>query len=194
MAKVGRPSLFTPALGDAICERIAIGQPLAQIALDPKMPEAGTVIRWQRENAEFNLAYARARMEQADYFADKIIEIALEMVKIADAAAGPKGWMEDPETGKMVPDYDTAAVLRSRIEARTKMIDHLKWTAAKLKPQSYGERLEAHLSGQIETKNLNVNVDVNSLTPDAREALRLALAPRVSALAGPKAIETESED
>lgn len=177
MAKVGRPEVYGQAIADEICAQVAQGKTLADICQDKNMPHPVSVVRWQRENHEFGLAYARARMDQADYFAEEIIKIAREMVKISDDE-----------------NLDPAS-RRVRIDSRAKLMEQFRWTAAKLKPQSYGERLEAHLTGQIENRNLNVNVDVNSLTPAAREALRLALQPRVSALSAPAAAgEDDAED
>jgi hypothetical protein len=40
------------------------------------MPGFATVKRWLSENADFQAQYARAREEQADFYADEIIQIA----------------------------------------------------------------------------------------------------------------------
>jgi len=42
----GRKSTYTPAIGEAICERLADGQSVIAIARDPAMPCAGTIYRW----------------------------------------------------------------------------------------------------------------------------------------------------
>lgn len=70
---------------------------------------------------------ARAREEQADGFADEIIDIA-------DSVA--------PETGEV-------AKAKLQIDAR-------KWKAAKLAPKKYGEKLEldADMRVKVETRSL----------------------------------------
>jgi len=73
----GRPSLYTPELGDKICEGIAHRISLVRIcANDEAMPEVRTVYRWFREHDEFCQNYARAREAQAEFIADEILEIS----------------------------------------------------------------------------------------------------------------------
>lgn len=51
------------------------------------MPGLSTVMTWLREDVEFQKQYARARLDQADYFADEIIELADEATNGQSAAA-----------------------------------------------------------------------------------------------------------
>jgi hypothetical protein len=67
--------------------------------------------------------YARAREDQADTNADEILKIADEM---------PPEYTD--EKGRTTIDQTYLAWQKQRIEAR-------KWTAAKLKPRKYGDRL-----------------------------------------------------
>ncbi len=61
-----------------VCERIAGGESLRTICKDKDMPTARGVLKWL--NADGNDAavqqYARAREEQADFYADEIVTIA----------------------------------------------------------------------------------------------------------------------
>lgn len=125
--KMGRPSMFTEDLGDAICARITAGESLRSICMDDAMPETVTVFRWLRQHADFCSNYTRAREEQADTLAD-------EIVSIADERDG-KAIMADGAEVAVV--FDSTAVARNklRVEAR-------KWVAAKLKPRKYGERVQ----------------------------------------------------
>lgn len=59
-----------------ICERIASGQSLRAICAEEGMPDASTVTRWLADDAAFCTQYVRAREQQADFYADEIIEIA----------------------------------------------------------------------------------------------------------------------
>lgn len=100
---------------------------LRAICTSADMPAGGTVHRWLAEHQDFQEQYARAREEQADGFADEIIDIA-------DSVA--------PETGEV-------AKAKLQIDAR-------KWKAAKLAPKKYGEKLEldADMRVKVETRSL----------------------------------------
>lgn len=111
----GRPSGFTPKIGDEICERLADGESLRRICLTPDMPNKATVFRWLAINKEFRDQYAGAREAQADVLADEIIDIA-------------DGKRAEYESGE-------ADVQRDRLS-----VDARKWVAAKLKPKVYGDK------------------------------------------------------
>lgn len=90
----GRPSSFTQETADAICDRLAEGESLRTVCGDEKMPDLRTVRRWlvkgsgqeaEPEFAAFRLQYARAREDQADYYAEKIVDDA---ASATDAAIG----------------------------------------------------------------------------------------------------------
>jgi hypothetical protein len=76
VAKVGRPSSYTDAVATTICREIALGRSLQQIQRDPGMPSMTSVLRWLDARPEFRTQYARAREQQADYYAAEIVEIA----------------------------------------------------------------------------------------------------------------------
>ena len=116
---MARPSRYTTKLGDAICKRIAKGESLRKIGERSDMPSAETIRRWLASEstmyAGFRGQYARAREEQADHYADQIIEIADEANEENAVALGKA---------------------KLRIEAR-------KWKAAKLAPKKWGtDRIE----------------------------------------------------
>ncbi len=72
---MGRPSKFSQALADEICERIALGASLVRILKADDMPSYTFVTKWLDENAEFAAKYAHARERQADHYADEIVGI-----------------------------------------------------------------------------------------------------------------------
>lgn len=60
----------------AVCELITSGKSLREICEPDDMPDRATVNRWLSEDPDFCNQYARAREQQADFYADEIIEIA----------------------------------------------------------------------------------------------------------------------
>jgi hypothetical protein len=81
---------------------------------------------------EFADQYTRAREEQADTLADEIIQIADEQPEVIPVV--------DKRTGELIEHKLDGAFLqwqKNRIEAR-------KWTAMKLKPKKYGDRVGVH--------------------------------------------------
>lgn len=69
---------YDPEVGDAICERIALGEPLTRICQEPGMPSGGTVFGWLRRHEDFRDAYRLAREVQGHAMADRILEVIEE--------------------------------------------------------------------------------------------------------------------
>lgn len=76
------------------------------------MPDYSTVKRWLVANEAFRASYVSAREDQADADADKIGDIAAQVLM-----------------GKYEPQAARVA------------IDALKWTAGKRQPKKYGDKL-----------------------------------------------------
>ena len=125
-----RPSEYSHAVADAICEELANGRSLRAICVDDGMPSKSTVFRWLAANMEFRDQYARAREAQADALADEILDIADD--------GGNDTYTDDD--GRERVNVDVIARSRLRVDAR-------KWIAAKLKPRVYGDKIAAELSG-----------------------------------------------
>jgi hypothetical protein len=127
--KMGRPSSFTQDMADTICARIAEGESLREICKDDWMPDRVTIYRWLAANPEFCNHYTRAREDQADTLADEIIAIADEQPEVIAVV--------DKKTGALIEHKLDGAFLqwqKNRMDAR-------KWTAMKLKPKKYGDRI-----------------------------------------------------
>lgn len=133
-AKIGRPSIFTEALADEICERLSDGQSLREICRSDDMPAKSTVCKWLALNPAFADQYARAREIQAEALVEESLEIA-------DDASND--WMErQSDDGKSVGwELNGEHVQRSRLR-----VDTRKWFASKLAPKKYGDRVDAHLN------------------------------------------------
>jgi hypothetical protein len=151
---VGRPSDFTDAIADAICEKLADGQSLRTICAGDEMPNRATVFRWLASNETFRDQYARARDAQAEALADEILDIADD---------GSNDWMEryDDEGGNIGWRENGEAMQRSklRVEAR-------KWVAAKLLPKKYGDKT---LVGSDPENPLPAGFSVNLVKRDAAD-------------------------
>lgn len=113
----GRPSSYTPEIGDEVCRRIEEGATLRQVCEDEAMPPWETVRRWLRANEEFRAQYAHAREVSGEAIESRIFD---EMA--------------------MADDKDSAAVARMRVDA-------LKWIAAKRAPKVYGDRMDLKHAG-----------------------------------------------
>jgi hypothetical protein len=125
---------FSQKIFDDICDRIACGESVNQICKDPNMISRETFYAAMRpdtpEAKALSDKYARAKLIQADYFAEEIIDIADD---------GRNDWIEreNARTGEKYIALNSEAIERSRIR-----IDARKWNAAKNAPKKYGDKLQ----------------------------------------------------
>jgi len=122
-------STYTTHIADFICIRLSEGESLQEIVKTEGMPNRATVYRWLLEQPLFCDKYIRAREEQADTLADEIIGIADESPETVEVLN------KHGEVIDIKIDSGYVAYQKQRIEAR-------KWTAMKLKPKKYGDKLE----------------------------------------------------
>lgn len=75
--KPGRKRIeFDQTVADRICDMIIEGKSLRRICAMKAMPTKKTVLRWLDESPGFQTQYARAREEQAEGYADELVELA----------------------------------------------------------------------------------------------------------------------
>lgn len=129
----GRPSTYTPELALQICEQIAGGTSLRKVCAQDGMPDKTTVLRWLLKNEDFRTQYTHAREMQADCFVDEIVDIA-------DTTEQGVIITEKPD-GVETKYADMIEHRRLRIEAR-------KWTAAKMRPKKYGDKIVNEHTGE----------------------------------------------
>jgi terminase small subunit-like protein len=67
--------IFSPAVGNLVCERIAAGETLNQIASEPGMPSRSTIDRWRTDRPEFKRQYDIAVMLRTDGLLEETIDI-----------------------------------------------------------------------------------------------------------------------
>lgn len=148
----GRPSDYTPEMGDKICQEIIDGRSLRSITSDEETPSIATVFKWLRERPAFLKQYELARSEQVETFAD-------EMQDIAD-----NGFNDYQE--KIAKDGSTYIVLNAENIQRSRLrIDTRKWIAERMKPKKYGSKTEVEYSGALVVMPA-IEVDGRALTYD----------------------------
>jgi hypothetical protein len=126
-------SVFPQKVADAICERIAEGEPLRAICREDGMPAWRTIYAWLDEHPEFAARFARAREVGFD-------AIAAEALQIADTpVAGVRTETTDDGKTKEVRE-DMLGHRKLQIETRLKLL--AKWS-----PKRYGDKIEQTLQG-----------------------------------------------
>ena len=125
----GRPTLYSEALAEKICQRIANGDSLVTIGKDAKFPARSTIMKWLADSAcdGFVDKYTRAKEDQADFYAAQVIEIADKVRPVVKKTLKDDGKVEEVHTD---------GVERSRL-----MMDARKWYASKLAPKKYGDKI-----------------------------------------------------
>jgi hypothetical protein len=108
----------------AILDAIANGQSLSSILRREGMPSYSWAKLQLRNNAELRQQYDQALEDRGDRLAEELIELAFT---------------------KLPDDLDGRAQSAWVQHLRVK-IDVLKWTASKLRPRVYGERLDVSVT------------------------------------------------
>ena len=135
--------LYTEEEGTKVCTWIVEGKSLKSYCKQEGTPNISTVYRWIIKHADFRDTYAQARKDQADTLADEIIDIA-------DNSGNDKKTIDGVE----VVNHENIQRDRLRVDAR-------KWTASKLKPKKYSDKID------LTTKGKEIQpVDLRSLVKD----------------------------
>ena len=103
-----------------LCEQISEGKSLSTAIKAEGMPSYQLVMLMLRNNPEFRTMYEKAVESRADRLAEEIIELADQ--EMPDGLEGPmaSAWVQQK---------------RMQVDAR-------KWVASKLKPKTYGDRID----------------------------------------------------
>jgi len=122
-----QPVEFSAAVAEEICERVALGEPLRQIALLPQLPGEVTIYRWLLKYPEFKARYLEARELQAEKLAEEILDIA-------DDARNDWMQRESARSGKAAAVVSNAeAVPRSRLRVAVR-----QWLISRWNPKIDG--------------------------------------------------------
>lgn len=139
----------------AILDAIANGQSLSSILRREGMPSYSWAKQQLRNNAELRQQYDQALEDRGDRLAEELIELAFT---------------------KLPDDLDGRAQSAWVQHLRVK-IDVLKWTASKLRPRVYGERIDVSVT--------NTQISITS-------ALEMAEKRVIDIL--PKEVNTDKQD
>ena len=132
---MGRPSVYTREIADAICARLAAGESLRSICRDEDMPAEAAVRQWALDDREgFYAQYTRSRDIGLDVLADETLEISDD---------GRNDWVAKADPENPGYQYNGEAVGRSRLR-----VDTRKWYLSKLAPKRYGEKFAAEVTGK----------------------------------------------
>lgn len=135
---IGRPSKFTPEIGDDICRRVVEGQTIRIICKDLDI-NLSTFFYWLRSFEIFSKQYAQAKQEQAEYLAEEIVDIA-----------------DSPPERDANGNYSNAYIQWQKLR-----VDARKWTASKLKPKKFGSDSILALQSGDDKKDLRPIVILN---------------------------------
>lgn len=124
----GRPTLYTDEIADKLCESIAMGSSMVKACSAEGMPAPRTVYKWLREKEGFLQNYEHAKEDQADLFAEEVVEIS-------DNAQGDYIEVEG------CPQLVSENIQRSRLR-----VDARKWTASKFKSKRYGDKIQQEIT------------------------------------------------
>lgn len=139
---MGRRSTYDPKTAEAICARIAEGEPLRQICREEDMPAWRTVYDWMEAQPDFAARFARARELGFDAIAEECLEIADEGA--FDAIEG--------EDGALRSNSEVIQRSKLRVETRLKLL--AKWS-----PKRYGDKLDLNHSGRLTVNKTELSDD-----------------------------------
>jgi len=143
---------MTEAVQLEICARIAGGETLNAVCRDPDLPGKSTVTRALGKIPAFQARYAQAREALLEHWADEMIDIADDGTTDYIIKTGRNG-------------HEYLAVDQEHIQRSRLRVDTRKWLLSKLKPETYGDRVIADVTGTVEHKH-----DITSLSE--REKMR----------------------
>ncbi len=119
--KLGRPSGYTPEMGERICKLIAThpyGLPTLIQMYD--LPERQTIYNWLNHFPDFFDNYMRAKQDQAHILADQILVVSDTIPTYEDKDGNDR--------------IDSGMLGRAKLQ-----MDALRWSASKLAPKWYAD-------------------------------------------------------
>jgi hypothetical protein len=126
ISKMGRPKEYPDdsPVWQYMIDRISNGRSLSSVLREDDMPVWSTVQVKIEQDEKFKAKYDKAIQDRADRLADEIMDLADQTM--------PE-WLEGPGA--------SAWVQQKRLQ-----VDARKWVASKLKPRTYGDRLDVSVT------------------------------------------------
>jgi len=133
---MGRPTMYSEELANLICETISTSNVgLAHICKNNEsFPTRTTIYEWIKINKSFADKYARAKEDQADFLAE-------EIVTIADAPLMTRT--------EFIGGGNSSGTISDNVQRSKLMVEARKWVASKLKPKTWGEKIQTEHSGDV---------------------------------------------
>ena len=140
-----RPTQFDEEIAEEVLDRLRNGESLRQISLDPAMPTTKTVWNWTKgtmgAEPSWGQNYARARLDQADFFAAQTIELA-DATDDTAHNAGVLALNNLPADATETEKRRAYFYAKKRSIEGTKLaIDARKWVAGRMNPGNWGDRV-----------------------------------------------------
>lgn len=144
----GRPSTYSKDTADEIIERLASGEPLAQICRDEKMPALRTVYDWvdadndaDGKKTGFSARFARAREDGEDMIAVDCLDIADNQVD--EPLIDPSTGVPVMKDGQIIKTKSNVSVQHAKLRIETRLKLLAKWN-----PKKYGEKVQQEVTGK----------------------------------------------
>ena len=137
-----------------ILERISEGKSLVYAVKEAKMSYA-TAMYQLRNNPELQAKYKSCMEERGDYLADELVDLSDEMP----------------------PDDLDPSLINAWVNRQRLRIDARKWTAAKLRPKVWGDKIDvsvthAQISITAALESGQSRIDAIDITPNTVEAIK----------------------
>ena len=121
--------LYSEAIADEICERLAAKESLESICRSPGMPHPSAVIRWvHKPELNFKAKYETARNIGYHLMAEELLAIA------DDGSSDYIERVDESGRARLVVDHDHIARSRLKVETR-------KWILCHMLPKLYGDKV-----------------------------------------------------
>ena len=165
----GRPSEYSQAVADFICEEIATGKSLRAVCASADVPASSTVFHWLAKYPEFRAQYATAKELAADAIAEEIFDIADD---------GRNDWMEKLNFNGGVKGWEVngEALNRSRLR-----VDSRKWYLSKIMPKKYGDKITQEIDAKVVTESREAAQLAEVMTPEELATIHARLAGKTTA-------------
>ncbi len=134
---MARPTDYTKELGNAICDRISLGESVRNIVKSEEMPSSSTIYRWllDEDKQEFWEQYEKARNIQAELMFEELLEIADD--------GRNDIYTRENNDGSTYDVTNTDVISRSRLR-----VDTRKWYLSKVLPKKFGEKMDVTSDGK----------------------------------------------